>query len=62
VVMELLAGPSLDGLLATRGPLPVEVALGYAEQAAAGLAAAHAAGWCTAISSRPTWCWTATAR
>jgi serine/threonine protein kinase len=44
VVMELLAGPSLDELLATRGPLPVEVALGYAEQAAAGLAAAHAAG------------------
>lgn len=44
VVMELLAGPSLDGLLAMRGPLPVELALGYAEQAAAGLAAAHAAG------------------
>jgi serine/threonine protein kinase len=44
VVMELLAGPSLDGLLAMRGPLPAEVALGYAEQAAAGLSAAHAAG------------------
>jgi len=44
VVMELLAGPSLDRLLAMRGPLPAEVALGYAEQAAAGLAAAHAAG------------------
>ncbi len=44
VVMELLAGPSLDGLLALRGPLPAELALGYAEQAAAGLAAAHAAG------------------
>ncbi len=44
VVMELLAGPSLDGLLAMRGPLPVGLALGYAEQAAAGLAAAHAAG------------------
>jgi eukaryotic-like serine/threonine-protein kinase len=44
VVMELLAGPSLDGLLALRGPLPAGLALGYAEQAAAGLAAAHAAG------------------
>src|SRR5258708_25051803 len=44
VVMELLAGPSLDGLLALRGPLPAKLALGYAEQAAAGLAAAHAAG------------------
>src|SRR5258708_18811105 len=44
VVMELLAGPSLDALLALRGPLPLEVALGYAKQAAAGLAAAHAAG------------------
>ncbi len=43
VVMELLAGPSLDRLLAARGPLPAELALGYAEQAAAGLAAAHAA-------------------
>jgi eukaryotic-like serine/threonine-protein kinase len=44
VVMELLGGPSLEGLLAARGALPVELALGYAEQAAAGLAAAHAAG------------------
>jgi eukaryotic-like serine/threonine-protein kinase len=44
VVMELLAGPSLDGLLALRGPLPAGLALGYAEQAAAGLAAAHAVG------------------
>src|SRR6185437_10675583 len=44
VVMELLAGPSLDGLLARQGPLPAGLALGYAEQAAAGLAAAHAAG------------------
>jgi eukaryotic-like serine/threonine-protein kinase len=44
LVMELLAGPSLDGLLARRGPLPAGLALGYAEQAAAGLGAAHAAG------------------
>ena len=44
VVMELLAGPSLDELLAMRGPLPAGLALGYAEQAAAGLAAAHDAG------------------
>jgi hypothetical protein len=44
VVMELLPGPSLSGLLASRGPLRVELALRYAQQAAAGLAAAHAAG------------------
>jgi eukaryotic-like serine/threonine-protein kinase len=44
VVMELLPGPSLAGLLDSRGPLPVELALRYGEQAAAGLAAAHAAG------------------
>jgi eukaryotic-like serine/threonine-protein kinase len=44
VVMELLAGPSLERLLAEHGPLPADLALGYAEQAAAGLAAAHAAG------------------
>ena len=44
VVMELLAGPSLERLLALRGPLPAGLAVGYAEQAAAGLAAAHAAG------------------
>jgi eukaryotic-like serine/threonine-protein kinase len=44
VVMELLAGPNLDRLLAMRGPLPAGLAVSYAEQAAAGLAAAHAAG------------------
>jgi tRNA A-37 threonylcarbamoyl transferase component Bud32 len=44
VVMELLPGPSLSGLLASQGPLPVGLALRYAEQAAAGLAAAHDAG------------------
>ncbi len=44
VVMELLAGPGLDGLLAMRGRLPVDLALDYAGQAASGLAAAHAAG------------------
>lgn len=44
VVMERLAGPSLEGLLAERGPLPAGLALEYAGQAAAGLAAAHAAG------------------
>jgi serine/threonine-protein kinase len=44
VVMELLAGPSLAELLADRGPLPVPVAVQYARQAAAALAAAHAIG------------------
>ncbi|MDR0342310.1 MAG: serine/threonine protein kinase, partial [Nocardiopsaceae bacterium] len=44
VVMELLSGPTLEGLLAERGPLPAGLALEYAGQAAAGLAAAHAAG------------------
>src|SRR5260221_14592442 len=39
-----MAGPKLDARLAMRGQLPAELALGYAEQAAAGLAAAHAAG------------------
>jgi hypothetical protein len=44
VVMELLAGPSLAEVLAERGPLPVPLALRYAGQAAAALAAAHAIG------------------
>ena len=44
VVMQLLAGPSLAALVAERGPLPLAQALDYASQAAAGLAAAHAAG------------------
>jgi serine/threonine-protein kinase len=43
VVMQLLAGPSLAALVAERGPLPLAQALDYASQAAAGLAAAHAA-------------------
>jgi serine/threonine-protein kinase len=44
LVMELLAGPSLAGLVTARGPLSVDDALRYAEQACAGLAAAHDAG------------------
>jgi serine/threonine-protein kinase len=44
VVMQLLAGPSLAALVTERGPLPLAQALDYASQAAAGLAAAHAAG------------------
>ena len=44
VVMQLLAGPSLAALVAEHGPLPLAQALDYASQAAAGLAAAHAAG------------------
>jgi serine/threonine protein kinase len=44
VVMQLLAGPSLAELLTKRGALTLAEALDYAGQAAAGLAAAHAAG------------------
>jgi serine/threonine-protein kinase len=44
LVMELLAGPNLEQLLALCGPLPAGVAAAYVQQAAAGLAAAHAAG------------------
>ena len=44
VVMQLLAGPSLAALVAEHGPLPLDQALDYASQAAAGLAAAHAVG------------------
>jgi len=44
LVMQLLSGPSLAALSAQEGPLLVDDALGYAEQAAAGLAAAHRAG------------------
>jgi hypothetical protein len=44
LVMQLLPGPSLAALLAEQGPLPLAQALGYAQGAAAGLAAAHGAG------------------
>ncbi len=44
LVMELLSGPSLAELVATRGPLPVGAALDYAGQVCAGLAVAHDAG------------------
>jgi serine/threonine-protein kinase len=43
LVMPLLAGPSLATLLAEKGPLPLEEAVDYAKQAAAGLEAAHKA-------------------
>ena len=43
IAMELVEGTPLDKLLAS-GPLPVTVALDYAAQAAAALAAAHASG------------------
>jgi eukaryotic-like serine/threonine-protein kinase len=44
LVMQLLSGPSLGALLGQRGPLPVDLAVEYARQAAAGLSAAHHAG------------------
>lgn len=44
LVMELLPGPALSDLLAERGPLPVRDVARYGRDAAAGLAAAHAAG------------------
>jgi formylglycine-generating enzyme required for sulfatase activity/dienelactone hydrolase/predicted Ser/Thr protein kinase len=43
IAMELVDGTPLDKLLAS-GPLPVAVALDYAAQSAAALAAAHASG------------------
>ena len=44
LVMELLPGPSLQDRLAQEGPLPIADAAAVGVQAAAALAAAHAAG------------------
>mgnify|MGYP003382240940 CR=1 FL=1 len=44
MVMEHLPGPDLATLVRRSGPLPLDQALDYLEQAAAGLAAAHARG------------------
>src|SRR5690242_16315334 len=44
LVMELLAGPTLQNLVDQRGPLPIDDVRSYARQCAAALAAAHAAG------------------
>lgn len=44
MVMEFLPGPDLAALLRSGGALPVVDALDYVQQAAAGLAAAHARG------------------
>ncbi|MCW5805723.1 MAG: serine/threonine protein kinase, partial [Deltaproteobacteria bacterium] len=44
MVMELLEGRDLAGVVATRGPLPVVVAVDYVLQACIGLAEAHALG------------------
>ena len=43
LVMERLSGPDLHTLVRTAGPLPIETAVDYIGQTAAGLAAAHAA-------------------
>ena len=44
MVMEFLPGPDLSTLVRAHGALPVEHAVGYLEQAASGLAAAHHRG------------------
>ena len=44
MVMEFLEGQDLGQVLAARGPLPVEEAVGYVLQACEGVAEAHAAG------------------
>ena len=44
MVMEFLEGRDLSALLAQRGPLPLEEAVGYILQACEGIAEAHAAG------------------
>ena len=44
LVMELLAGPTLQELVNDRGPLPIAQARSYGRQCASALAAAHAAG------------------
>jgi eukaryotic-like serine/threonine-protein kinase len=44
LVMEYLEGQDLEHLLATRGSLPVDMAIDYVVQACEGLAEAHAAG------------------
>lgn len=43
-VMELLEGTPLDKVLASGAPLPLDLALSVAEEAALGLSAAHAIG------------------
>jgi serine/threonine protein kinase len=44
IVMEFLEGQDLGQLLASRGPLPLEEAVGYLLQACEGVAEAHAVG------------------
>lgn len=44
LVMELLAGPSLEELVQDEGPLPVDQALEHAQDTASALGAAHRAG------------------
>jgi serine/threonine protein kinase len=59
LVMEYVAGQSLAGLLAGQGRLAPRRAAELVIQVCAALAAAHAQGWCTVTSSRPT-CWSVT--
>ncbi|HEX4130988.1 MAG TPA: protein kinase [Pirellulales bacterium] len=44
LVMEYVEGQDLSNMVKTQGPLPVERAIGYIRQAAAGLAYAHSKG------------------
>jgi serine/threonine-protein kinase len=53
IVMAYYEGQTLKQRIA-QGPLTIAEALTIATQVADGLARAHAAGWCTATSSRAT--------
>jgi hypothetical protein len=52
--MPLTPGGSLADLVATRGPLPLSEVGPELEALLDGVSSAHAAGWCTATSSRRT--------
>ena len=54
LVMEYLPSQSLAAMLTEKGPLEPRVVAEIGRQVADGLAAAHAAGWCTATSSPAT--------
>ena len=59
LVMEYIAGQTLQERLDSHGPLDLKEVLRTGRQVADGLAAAHAMGSSTATSNRPTSCWRA---